>query len=383
MVFKRSKGALKLTGDEEAMLKRISASRIEEARIVERSKILLMYSQGEKPDNIAESLSTNKQKVYRIINRALALGIDSALHDARRSGKPRSISDPARSYLIRIACTKPSDLGQSYEMWTNRSLTEYIRENAPEEYDLKRIANGTVSKILRKSRVRPHRITYYEEKTDPDFEGKEREILHVYKEVEFYRREGRKDLVALLSYDEKPGIQATGNLYADKPPSPEHGTWSRNHDYRRLGTLSLLAGIDLLTGEVTHIVRERHRSEEFIEFLKLVDSKFPAGYIIVLILDNHSIHKSGETQRYLNQRQGRFRFVFTPVHASWLNIVETLFSKMARSFLRGIRVETKEELKERIDMYFEEINREPVEFIWKYKMDQMPGGINAQYSNRN
>ena len=98
MVFKKSIGALKLTGDEELMLKKLSASRINEVMIVERSKILLMYSQGEKPDNIAESLSTNKQKVYRIINKALSLGIEPTLQDARKTGKPRSISDPARSY---------------------------------------------------------------------------------------------------------------------------------------------------------------------------------------------------------------------------------------------------------------------------------------------
>ena len=252
-----------------------------------------------------------------------------------------------------------------------------IQPDHTEDYNLSNIANGTVSKILSKSRIRPYKITYYEEKTDPDFDIKEREILHVYKEVEIYRKNGSRNLVALLSYDEKPGIQATGNLYSDKPPSIDHGTWSRNHDYKRVGTLSLL------TGEVTHIVRERHRSEEFIEFLKLIDSKFPEGYVIAIMLDNHSIHKSAETQRYLNGRKGRFRFVFTPVHASWLNIVETMFSRMARSFLRGIRVETKEELKERIDMYFDEVNKEPVEFIWEYKMDEMPGGINPQYSNRN
>ena len=256
-----------------------------------------MYSQGVKPDSIAESLSTNRQKVYRIINKALSLGIESAFQDARRTGKPRSISDPARSYIIRIACTKPSELGKSYEMWTNRLLTEYIKENAPEDYNLSNISNGIVSKILRKSRIRPYKITYYEEKADPDFDIKEREILHVYKEMELYRKNGSRNLVALLSYDEKPGIQTTGNLYSYKSPSNEHGTWSRNHDYKRLGTLSLLTGINLLTGEVTHIVRERRRSEEFIEFLRLIDSKFPEGYVIVIILDNHSIHKSVETQR--------------------------------------------------------------------------------------
>ena len=141
--------------------------------------------------------------------------------------------------IIRIACTKPSELGKSYEMWTNRSLTEYIKENAPEDYNLSNIANVTVSKILRKSRIRPYKITYYEEKTDPHFDIKEREILHVYKKVEIYKKEGKKDLMALLSYDEKPGIQATGNLYSNKPPSIDHGIWSRNHDYKRLGTLSL------------------------------------------------------------------------------------------------------------------------------------------------
>ena len=363
MVFKKYKSELKLTVDEELMLKKLSASRTDEARIVERSKILLMYSHGEKPDNIAKSLSTNKQKVYRIINKALSLGVQTALHDAGRSGKPRIISDSARSYIIRLACTKPVELGKSYEMWTNRSLTEYIKENAPEDYNLSNISNGTVSKILRKSRIRPYKITYYEQKTDPDFDIKEREILHVYKEVEIYRRVGKKDLVALLSYDEKPGIQATDNLYSDKPPSNKYSTWSRNDDYKRFGTLLLLAGIDLLTGEVTHIVRKKHRSEEFIDFLKIIDSKYSEGYVIVIILDNHSIHKSAETQKYFNERNGRFKFVFTPVHASWLNIVETMFSRMPRSFLRGIRVKTKDELKNRIDMYFDEINREPVEFI--------------------
>ena len=101
MVFKKSKSALKITDSEKLMLEKISASRTEEARIVERAKVLLAYSSGKKPKDIAEYVATNKQKVYRIINRALSLGVDSALHDARRSGKPRSISDPARTYLIR------------------------------------------------------------------------------------------------------------------------------------------------------------------------------------------------------------------------------------------------------------------------------------------
>ena len=168
-------------------------------------------------------LSTNKQKVYRIINKALSLGIEPALQDARRTGKPRSISDPTRSYIIRIACTKPSDLGKSYGIWTNRSLTEYIKENALEDYNLSNIANGTVSKILRKSGIRPYKITYCEEKTGPDFDIKEREILHVYKKVEIYRKNGSRNFVALLSYDENLGIQATSMQISLVPVNTKHG----------------------------------------------------------------------------------------------------------------------------------------------------------------
>ena len=93
-------------------------------------------------------------------------------------------------------------------------------------------------KILSRRRIRSYKITYYDENTD--FNIKEMEILHVYKEVKIYKKEGKRDLVGILSYDEKTGIQATGNLYSDNPPSNKYSTWSRSHDYKRLGTLSLL-----------------------------------------------------------------------------------------------------------------------------------------------
>ena len=141
-------------------------------------------------------------------------------------------------------------------------------------------------------------------------------------------------------------------------------------------TLSLLAGIDLVTGHIIYTVEDKHRSIEFVKWLDSVDKYYHDDYKIKIIMDNHSIHKSKETQEYINKKPGRFKFVFTPVHASWLNIIETMFSKMARSFLRSIRVNSKSELKSRINDYFDGINREPTEFIWRYKMDDMPGGIN-------
>ena len=146
---------------------------------------------------------------------------------------------------------------------------------------------------------------------------------------------------------------------------------SRDHEYVRHGTLSLLAGIDLWNGEVLGLVRERHRSAEFIEFLRLLDARYPAEARIRLVLDNHSAHLSRETRTFLGTRPNRFEFTFTPTHGSWLNLIESFFGKMARTLLRGIRVKSKEELKTRIEMYLREVNEEPVIFRWKYKLETL------------
>jgi len=136
-----------------------------------------------------------------------------------------------------------------------------------------------------------------------------------------------------VSCDEKPGIQAIATTAPDLPPEPGvHATFARDHEYKRHGTLSLLAGIDLLTGKVHALVRDRHRSREFIEFLGLLDAAYPTSTAIKLILDNHSAHMSRETKAWLATRPvGRFEFTFTPKHGSWLNLIEGFFLQV-RSF---------------------------------------------------
>src|SRR4249919_2282018 len=132
-----------------------------------------------------------------------------------------------------------------------------------------------------------------------------------------------------------------------------------------------LAGIDLVSGQVHALVKDRHRSREFIEFLKLLDRAYPADTAIHLILDNHSAHISRETRAWLaEQPAGRFEFTFTPKHGSWLNLVEGFFSKLARSVLRHIRVASKQQLKDRIMAAMNEFNRHPVVHTWSYKLDQ-------------
>jgi transposase len=181
------------------------------------------------------------------------------------------------------------------------------------------------------------------------------QVLCVYREVALLKEaaataKDRSKPVAVVSYDEKPGIQAIANTAPDLPPKPGvHPSFARDFEYKRHGTVSLLAGIDLLTGKVHALVKDRHRSREFVEFLKLLDAAYPTDTAIKLILDNHSAHISKETKTWLAaQPDGRFEFIFTPKHGSWLNLIEGFFSKLARSALRHIRVASKQELKERI-----------------------------------
>jgi len=199
------------------------------------------------------------------------------------------------------------------------------------------------------------------------------EVLCVYREVAVMKQsDGAPADVAIISYDEKPGIQAISNTAPDLPPQPAtHETLTRDHDYKRHGTLSLLAGIDLLSGHVHARVEDRHRSREFVAFLKQLDAAYPSHTAIKLILDNHSAHISKETKAWVAaQPEGRFSFVYTPKHGSWLNLVEGFFSKMARSILRHIRVASKDELKRRILAYLDDLNRDPVIHTWTYKIGE-------------
>jgi len=203
------------------------------------------------------------------------------------------------------------------------------------------------------------------------------DVLVVYKQIELqFDGQGQQlpsnsKKINTISYDEKPGIQAIANTSEDRMPTATNGHRQRDYEYKRLGTLSLLAGIDLLTGEAIPLVSETHKSKDFIGFLKILDAKYPKEEKIRLVLDNHSAHTSKETRKFLDANPGRFEFVFTPTHGSWLNMIESFFSKITRQMLKGIRVSSKKELANRIYQYFNEINEVPVVFHWKYKMNEI------------
>jgi transposase len=378
MPFPKRRRPLQFTEEELGRLESIRKSRTEEKRRTMRAAILLDALAGQSDEAIARHHHISRGTVVLCIRKCLQSGLDTALQELPRSGKPRHLPDDAKAWVRNCACQKPKDLGYSYELWTYKLLTAHIREHCAEAGHpaLQKLSRSKLHSILNEGELRPHKIRYYVERRDPAFESKMANVLHVYKEVEIIndgmlRGEVRELGMVTISYDEKPGIQALAVTTADRPPlSGKHSSHLRDYEYKRLGTVSLLAGLDLHSGRLTGIISNTHKSADFVAFLKKLDGAYPVQQKIRLVLDNHSAHISRETRDYLDSVPQRFVFVFTPTHGSWLNLVENLFSKMTRSMLRGIRVASKQELTDRIHQYFEEVNADPVVFRWKYKMDE-------------
>jgi len=367
---------LAMSDEEIESLRALSRSRTEAARRVERARMLLAYCETPSFYAVGQSVGVHHQTVERCVERALAHGPLAALDDRPHPGKEPTITPEAKAWLASLACDKAKDHGYPHELWTTRLLARHARKHGPAAGHacLANLVQGTVSKILSKEEIKPHKVRYYLENRDAAFEQKMAEVLCVYREVAVLKKASAKSKwrksVAVVCCDEKPGIQAIATTTPDLPPEPGvHATFARDHEYKRHGTLSLLAGIDLLTGKVHALVRDRHRSREFIELLKLLDAAYPKGTAIKLILDNHSAHISKETTAWLTTRSaGRFEFTFTPKHGSWLNLIEGFFSKFARSVLRHIRVTSKHELKQRIMAGINDVNRNPVIHTWSYKL---------------
>lgn len=372
---------VELSDNERDYLASLIKTRTIQAQTVDRARMLLWKSEGRTYSDIADALEVSVPTVRRCVERFHTYGMDLALSDDDRSGRPVEITDDAKAWIISIACRKPCEPGYAAELWTLAALHKHIQNFADDAGfpRLKTVTKPWLQKYLKQMDTKPFKIRYYLERKDPDFENKMHNVLLVYKQVQMQFDENGGIIIPedghmthTISYDEKPGIQATANKYPDHNPTEENGFVRRDYEYVRMGTISLLAGIDLLTGEAVPLVSDTHKSSDFVSFLKILDAKYPEGDTIRLILDNHSAHTSKETRLYLTTlSEDRFVFVFTPTHASWLNMIESFFSKMTRQMLKGIRVNSKAELTQRIYQYFDEINADPVVYHWTYKMDEI------------
>jgi transposase len=371
MTSKSARAALVISQAQETMLKELAGSRTAAVREVERAKVMLGYASGQTITQLHRQLGVGRPMIYKCIDKALATGVQAGLKDKYHRPHAPEITDEAKAWVVALACTKPKDHGLAAELWSIAALARFVREHASGAgfSRLDKAGKSTVWRILDECDIKPHKIRYYLEKRDPEFDRKMHEVLMTYRDVSMYQEgavhDGRPTPIYSVSVDEKPGVQATGLTAPDLPPVPgKEPSISRDYEYVRHGTVSILAGIDLHTGHIFANVEDRHRSVEFIGLLKKIDAHYPPEALIRVVLDNHSAHISKETMAYLGTRPGRFEYVHTPKHGSWLNLIECVFSKMARTFLRHIRVQSKEELKTRILQGIAEINASPVIFRW-------------------
>ena len=221
--------AIELAIGEEDLAKLVSKtrSRTAPASRVERARMLLAYREDPSFFAVGRALGVHHQTVQRCVERALAYGPMAALDDRARPGKEPTITAEAKAWVVNLACRKAKDLGYPHELWTTRLLARHVREQGPAEGHacLAKLAQGTVCKILNEQEIKPHKVRYYLERRDPEFKQKMAEVLCVYREVKLIKEAAAakrepSDAVAIVSYDEKPGIQAIATTAPDLPPEP-------------------------------------------------------------------------------------------------------------------------------------------------------------------
>ena len=218
-----------------AALRAIARSRTEPAGRVERARILLAYREDPSFFAVGRAMGAHHQTVQRCVERALAYGPMSALDDRPRPGREATITAEAKAWIVALACRKAKDLGYPHELWTTRLLARHAREHGPAEGHacLAKLAQGTLCNILNEQEIKPHKVRYYLERRDPEFKQRMAEVLCVYREVKLIKetaaaaKQKPSDAVAIVSYDEKPGIQAIATTAPDlPPPAPgRHATW--------------------------------------------------------------------------------------------------------------------------------------------------------------
>ena len=256
-------------------LRSIAQSRTEPVSRVERARILLSYREDPSFFAVGQALGLHHQTVQRCVERAVVEGPMAALDDRPRPGKEPTITIEAKAWLTSLACRKAKELGYPHELWTTRLLARHAREYGPAQGHacLANLAQGTVCKILDQEEVKPHKVRYYLEQRDPEFAEKMAEVLCVYRKVKLLKN-------AAVASKKKPS-DTVATLLRREARHPSDGgdrsrlatrTFARDHEYKRHGTVSLLAGIGLLTGKVHALAKDRHRSREFIEFLKILDA---------------------------------------------------------------------------------------------------------------
>jgi transposase len=335
-------------GDEErAELERVARAGTSERRMVERAQIVLGAAEGRSAKRIAEQVgcSLNTAKKWRA---RFEEGGLRGLADKPRPGKPLVHDATARARLIAKACTRPPDTveGQRRERWTYAELAAEVG-----------MAPSHAHQILRAADIKPHRTDYWVmSELGPDFDAQAAEVCGLYLDP--------PENTIVLSIDEKTGIQAKAPTRPDALPKAGKPA-RREQEYKRNGTQCLFASLEVHSGEVAAMASKTRDRWDLLAFLELLDGGIPAGQEVIAITDNLSTRTTQEVADWL-EAHPRWRFQFTPTHASWLNQVELFFSILARRLLKHGTFGSEADLAEQMLCFVETYNQTARPFAWTY-----------------
>jgi transposase len=332
--------AIELTPDQQSILEAQARSRSLPARVVERSRIVLLAAADKQDKEIASSLHITPQKVSRWRKRFLQLGLAGLEKDAPRPGRTPKINARLIKRVVDMTTRqKPAHATQ----WSTRTMAEAAG-----------ISEASVRRIWRAHGLKPHLIKTFKLSNDPEFAEKLEDIVGLYLHP--------PEHAMVLCLDEKSQIQALDRTQPGLPLKPGRGQ-TMTHDYKRNGTATLFAALNAANGEVFGWCQERHRHQEWLKFLRLIDQTIPQDRELHVICDNYATHKHPKVQRWL-ERHPRFHMHFTPTSASWLNMVERFFRDLTQNQLRRGVFRDLEELIMTIGSYIDRHNENPKPFIW-------------------
>jgi transposase len=309
-------------------------------RVAERAKIVLASSQGRSGSAICKEVGVSRPTVTQWLDRYEVEGLEALLHDRERSGRPREITPDDEAEIVRKTL---EDRPSNATHWSCRLMAAEAG-----------VHPTTISRIWRAHGLQPHRIDYFKVSTDPRFVEKLRDVVGLYVDP--------PERAVVFAFDEKSQIQALDRTQPGLPlKKGRAGTIT--HDYKRHGTTTLFAALDVATGEVLHECMPRHRHQEFLRFLRKIERAVPAGLDIHVILDNYATHKHPTVRTWLANHP-RVRFHFTPTSASWLNLVERFFSELTTRQLKRLAVTSVSQLIDVITRYIDTRNENPIPFAW-------------------
>ena len=332
--------AVEVTAKDRVELGRLVRSRTTPQAVANRVRAVLLAAEGLENKTIAERLTMGVNGVARWRRRFAEGGLDGLLHDRPRAGRPRSIPESKRSEVVRKV-TQETPAGRTH--WSRATLAAAVG-----------ISDSTIGRILRQNGLKPHRVVTFKLSNDKNFEEKLTDVVGLYL--------APPANAVVFSVDEKTQIQALDRTQPGLPiKKGRAGTMT--HDYKRNGTTTLFAALNVLTGAVVGEHHRKHTHRQWLAFLKRLLAETPAGMKLHVICDNYATHKHKRVKAWL-ARNARVQVHFTPTSASWLNMVERFFRDLTENAIRRGIFTSVADLMDAIDVYLIEHNRAPKPFIW-------------------